>query len=397
MFKCVTRTGGPLTGGHVETEWIQTDPIPRPQPQTPAPSVEIDIDDVPAEMDRWVGFSGGRDSYVVAREAMAEGLAHGVVYCDTGSGTVENLEYVRETCERHGWPLVVVPPRHVYEVPLLRYEAPGPDLHSMWFNLAKGAGWNRLWHQIDGDLKIITGVYRAESEQRMKAITSEVQHEDGNFRGWFISPHLDSDDETLTELFEAAGVDENPSYRKLQRSGDCQCFAYAARDEITANFPTHYPEHYHWLMNRERRMQEYRGRIRLLEDQFPNVVQYARDELRTRDGAPYPMMHTVFRRHLPAFWAWARDQPRRKAVLRAMQEPTCWLGHGDTSSKMLQEAAAQADSEQASICDASCNSRSVMGVSPQVERMTTEARTMQTTQTVLTDGGAEKNQKKEGE
>lgn len=365
---------GPLHDTVVRTPWIHTAPVPRPQPSNPAPDVEYaTVEDVPRGMDRWVGFSGGEDSLAVAHYAMSTGLAHGVVYCDTGSGLAENLEYVREVCELHGWPLLVVPPRHGYELPLLRYEAPGPDLHSMWFNLCKGDGWRTLQQRIGGGLKLITGVYRGESDSRMKAITEEVQREEHNFKGWFISPFFEAERGELPAYLERHGLTPNPCYSKIGRSGDCYCLAYAGRDEITLELAKHYSEHYHWLMNRERRMQEYRGRVRLFRDAFPGVYDYAREVLRKRDGVPYPPLDGVLRKHLPVHYRWVSNIPRRKAVLRAMMEETCWLGHGDTSSWMLKQAASQADLNQTSICGASCNTRSVMGVVPEVRANTEHA------------------------
>jgi len=389
-----------LIDDHVDTEFVETEPIARPQPDSERPDVEFEsVEDVPPEMDRWVGFSGGNDSLAVTHYAMTHGMAHGVVYCDTSSGLAENLEYVREVCQRQGWPLVVVPPRYCYEFPAFRYGIPGPDYHGFWFDYCKGDGWNALWHQVDGSLKIITGVYKAESENRTEAITSEVQREEGNFRGWYISPFWESDGETMDDYIDRHGLERNPCYSNIGRSGDCYCLAYAGRDEVTLELAKHYPEHYHWLMNAERRIQEYRGRIKLLEDRWPGAVEYARDVLRKRGGTPYPLIDEVLRTHLPVHYEWAVRQPRRRAILRGMQEPTCWLGHGGESTERLQQAADQADDDQASICDGSCNVRSVMGPDLEVQNNVEQANEMmeteQTTLTAMTDGGSDYNSKED--
>lgn len=360
-----------LVDQRIESDWIQTPAIERPQPSQNEPAVELDLSDVPKDATRWVGHSGGRDSHVLTHWAMSNGEADGVVYCDTGSGLVENLEFVREMCQKHGWPLVVVPPRKGHEFLACRYGFAGPDYHSVWFNYVKGGGWRKLANHINGELELITGVYRDESDKRVKSISGKRQ-ESTNFKGYYVSPWFDKTESDFDKYLDRHNLEKNHTYETINRSGDCYCLAYAGREEIV-QLAKHYPEHYCWLMNVERRVQEYRGRIKLLEDVFPNAVEYARDGLRKRNGTPYPLLDKVIDKHLPALATWAKDQSRRKAVLRGMQEATCWMGHGGESSERLKRAAEQADTDQLSICEMSCNKKSVMGLDPVVEEATEAA------------------------
>lgn len=357
-----------LVSERINTDWIQTKPVERPQPDKGPISTEYEsIEAVPKGMDRWVGFSGGTDSYAIAKFALSKGLAHGVVYCDTGSGLATNLSYVRKVCEKHNWPLLIVPPRHCYEFPALRYGFPGPDFHSIWFNLCKGSGWGKLSSHIDNSLKLFTGVRKHESQTRIRTVTDEVDYETSNFRGWYISPFWDWQDSEIDQYLEAHGLTQNPVYENISRSGDCYCLAYAGRDELL-QLAKHYPGHYYYLLNAERRVQEYRGRLSLLEDLFPNMVEYANDVVRKEYSQPWPLMHTVLKDNFPVHYEWAKNLPRKRCILRGMQEHTNYLGHGGESTKELEQAAAQADESQTTICGPSCHAKSVMGVVPSVEQ-----------------------------
>lgn len=372
---CTSKNAGietTLNDVRVQTDWIQTPAKPRPQSKNGTPSVEMALSAVPEDATSWVGFSGGNDSYRIAHHAMSNGLADGVCYCDTGSGLVDNIEFVRRVCDKHGWPLAILPPRKSHEFLGCRYGWVGPDYHSLWFNYVKGGGFRALANQVDGKLELITGVYRGESDKRVRAVT-EKRQESTNFSGWYVSPWYDSEGHEFEQYGKEHNLAENQTYNTINRSGDCYCLAYAGRDEIV-ELLTHYPQHYSWLMNCERRVQEYRGRVMLLEDKFPETVSYARNVLREQNGVPYPLMHDVLENNLPAHARWAKSQSRKKAILRAMQEPTSWVGHGGESTQKLQRAAEQADATQSSLCDQACNRKSVMGIDPEVKQATENAK-----------------------
>lgn len=53
----------------------------------------------------WALFSGGHDSVVSTHLAAQHPRFSGVVHIDTGTGIGEAEEYVRELCDRFGWPL----------------------------------------------------------------------------------------------------------------------------------------------------------------------------------------------------------------------------------------------------------------------------------------------------
>ena len=53
----------------------------------------------------WVGFSGGDDSLTAALVTAQAAQFRGCLHLDTGIGIPETQDFVRETCQRQGWPL----------------------------------------------------------------------------------------------------------------------------------------------------------------------------------------------------------------------------------------------------------------------------------------------------
>lgn len=344
-----------LSDDHISTDFVETEPVPRPTPEKSPPGVEYTSpEEIPDGMTRVVGFSGGEDSLGVTHFAMSTGLAEAVIYLDTGSGLAENLSYVRRVCERHGWPLMVLPTPMTLEEFSMKYAFSTPSSHSWAFQWFKARAIRALSNYLDRTLKVVTGVYRDESENRMKAITSEVQYESENFSGWWIAPFMDWTEDEVADYIAKHSLEKSPVYGKIHRSGDCYCMAYGHRDEVLIDLAAEYPEHFHWMMNVERRVQEYRGRLFLLRDLFPNMMEYAREDVRTRGPPPYPMMDTVLKENFPAHYRWAMNQPRGKAILRAATDPTSYFGHAKMDSDEMRALMARNDISQTSLCDDGC-------------------------------------------
>ena len=71
-------------------------------------------------------FSGGHDSLVNTHLTAQHPRFAGVVHLNTGIGIEETREFVRETCQEWGWPLIERwPPRVTYEQMCLERGMPG--------------------------------------------------------------------------------------------------------------------------------------------------------------------------------------------------------------------------------------------------------------------------------
>lgn len=342
-------------------ESIQTRAESKPEPEKgPVDIWEIDrFLEFPSGngTDRAVLFSGGDDSLALTHMAMENGWADLVIHLRTNSEIPENLSYVRRICEEYNWPLAVVgSPLSLHQF-ACRYGFPGVSCHTMAYQYFKGRQLGHFYQKRKGNIKLFSGVRKLESDRRMKNVTAEVQYETpegGNFEGWWLSPLIDKPDEWVHEYRKQHGLPRNPVSQKIHRSGDCQCLAYGARQEELVMIEAEYPQFANWLLNVEKRTQEYRGRVELLEDNHSDVAGQV-DELR-KQSRPYPMRLSVLKSEFPDVYQAITDVDASTAIQRGRMEPTNYIGHGGMSSQDLRELTAQADKHQQTLCE-TCGDR----------------------------------------
>ena len=357
------------TDTHFQSPFIETEPVARPAPSIDPVSIEYDsVEDLPTEYERGVGFSGGNDSLVATHKAMSEGLADFVVHIDTGTNMAETVSWVRETCERYGWPLIVVPTTVNPERWFSRYGPPDSGGHNSAFWALKGRALNQVAKQI-GEFELITGVYQRESEKRIKNVNGE--YNDPDYCNWVYRNIVwDWIDTTFDEYIAEHGLERSPVKKKIHRGGDCQCLAYGHRDEIYVDIEAKYPDDFDYLRNIERRMQEYRGRLLLVEDEYPALFSVAKDDYRTRGGKPYDTLDTVIRKFSPSVFEWATDIDREMALRRGRMVASNYFGHGKLSNAEAHGLVTTAEIEagdQAELCEYGCE-RVTEGESMTVER-----------------------------
>lgn len=205
-------------------------------------------------------FSGGDDSLAMTHYVMQrdEWPVDCVVYLDTGIGLDENREYVEDVCDEYGWELEVAETPQNYTEIVKEHGFPGPESHTYMYILLK----ERAIRQVNTKDEyygtrcgLYTGVRKDESRRRMGHV--DQKHE-GKMFDWY-APIFDKSNEWVEEYRQKHDLPENPAHKKIHRSGDCFCGAYAKRDEELIDLQAHYPEMYEELMEIEEEVQDSLG------------------------------------------------------------------------------------------------------------------------------------------
>lgn len=335
---------------------VRTPAIERPKPRGGPAATELES--FPTDAKRIALFSGGIDSLAVTILAMERQNADCVVYLDTNTGLAENLEYVRWICEEMGWPLYVAESPVDLVTIYKRYGPFGPEGHAWAYNYLKERQLATLARHIEGTPLLFSGVREDESDRRKVNVTSEVQWETNSWNGWWVSLLWDKSKDDAKALIEEYGLPTNPLYEKIGRSGDCWCLAYGGWDEIYSSLlalsdpdgrDPRLAAHGSWLLNVQTRVQEYRGRLELVRDRYPDsfdVMNHIRKQQR-----PHPSRMQVLKQHFPSIYDEVVGEPIRSAVRRAKREPENWIGHGGVSSAELRGVIAEHDERQARLCE----------------------------------------------
>lgn len=187
-------------------------------------------------------FSGGNDSTTLAH--MLRGEVDYAAHANTTIGIEQTRDFVRNTCEEWGLPLIErKPPRESdhYRALVIAQGFPGPAMHFKMFQRLKERALMQVRSELVSDPRkervvFIAGRRRNESQRRAHVPISER-------RGsvvW-VSPlvHWTKLDLTTYRLM-AGDVPHNAASDLIHMSGECLCGAFAApgeREEIDYWFP----------------------------------------------------------------------------------------------------------------------------------------------------------------
>lgn len=181
----------------------------------------------------YVGFSGGKDSAVVAHFAatMFPKLFKGCIFCDTGISVKEAKSFVIDYCREMGWKLFVVHPKRTFEQIVQEDGFPGPTVHTFIMRYLKYIPMRHFIQRVRETGKrpaILSGVRQQESVRRGINATDEI-YKDGKMI--FISPMLYKSDAWMYQYYIANKLKRSPVYDTLHISGDCLCGCFSKPGE----------------------------------------------------------------------------------------------------------------------------------------------------------------------
>lgn len=186
-------------------------------------------------------FSGGKDSLTACHYLWKQGKLNEVLYCKTGIGLKENVDYVKETCEKYGWKLNIVEPKEneTYEDFVRKFGFPHQGMHSAIMGYLK---WHPLRKFAKGkDITYVSGRRRKESRRRMGKVKTEYETTE-NIR--FYAPLIDWSDAQVWQYIKDNNLVRCPVYETLHMSGDCLCGAFSelGESELIATFHNYMAE-----------------------------------------------------------------------------------------------------------------------------------------------------------
>lgn len=199
----------------------------------------------------YAAVSGGEDSvtaFHVARQS-DEIQLDGVVHVDTGISINASTEYVREVCDQYDVDLTVLDDsnsrfqKERYGTLVRQFGFPGatPIAHNQMFqNLKEKPISSRFVSSLDGDIVLISGVRKHESQRRFEHLRgSDGMEEQGSIL--WASPLLSWTDQNVDDYLEFFDVERPGVEAKLCISGECLCGCFSDRRDFPL-IETFYPQ-----------------------------------------------------------------------------------------------------------------------------------------------------------
>jgi len=158
----------------------------------------------------------------------SQGKLNEVLYCKTGIGLQENIDYVHDTCQLYGWKLNVVEPKQgeTYEDFIRKFGFPHQGMHSAIMGYLK---WHPLRKWARGkDIIYVSGRRRKESKRRMSIMKGKIETVE---KMTFYAPLIDWNTCEVMDYIKENKLDICPVYQTLHMSGDCLCGAFSELGE----------------------------------------------------------------------------------------------------------------------------------------------------------------------
>jgi 3'-phosphoadenosine 5'-phosphosulfate sulfotransferase (PAPS reductase)/FAD synthetase len=176
-------------------------------------------------------FSGGRDSTVLAH-LFREQASH-AIHANTGIGIEETRQFVRDTCQLWGLPLIEEHPPVSYRALVLEQGFPGPAHHWKMYQRLKercldAARGHILTSRRKQRLIFLAGRRRSESARRADLTAKQY---DGSVI--WLSPLVDWTAADLNDYRRRyPDLPLNEVTQRLHMSGECLCGAFAHAGEL---------------------------------------------------------------------------------------------------------------------------------------------------------------------
>lgn len=193
--------------------------------------------------------SGGNDSLMTCHVLAEMNKLKKVVHIDTGTGIKATQDFVKDTCQSYGWPLqIIYPPfKYIYVAFCLEHGFPGAGVHkSIMAHLKYRAMRNFALSADPKNHCLVTGIRQFESERRKVNYNYPINRDNSV---WFANPIFYKSQEDVYRYVRENGIKSNPVSKILGFSGECNCGAYAQRDEklLIRRLDSHRADFIEWI------------------------------------------------------------------------------------------------------------------------------------------------------
>lgn len=182
-------------------------------------------------------FSGGHDSLTATHIAAQHPKFVAAVHINTGIGIEQTRQFVRDTCEENGWPLLeyrATDQGQDYDEIVREHGFPGSNEigHRAMYSRLKERPLRQLFRDYRGHprerLVLVSGCRQQESTRRMGNVSAIQQ--DG--RKVWAAPIWTWSKSDCNDYIAAQGLKRNEVVDLLHMSGECLCGAFATPDEL---------------------------------------------------------------------------------------------------------------------------------------------------------------------
>lgn len=182
-------------------------------------------------------LSGGDGSLGATHYYMNNVPGCQVAHIDTGIGILRTQHFVRNTCEREGYPLTIIRAKEDcgqdYDRIVLKYGFPGPAQHNRMYAQLKERAIRELVRRAKtkrGDkVMLLTGICHDDSVRRSGYGDSLITF---NGAQMWVNALYWAGATWIHHRINNSGLPRNPVAEELGMSGECLCGAFASPGEL---------------------------------------------------------------------------------------------------------------------------------------------------------------------